>query len=114
MIVKIVVFTIVLQIIACYFCARYFLNTRFLEKQSTKKKLNNDITRTNHDLRSQLSENTATNCTMWHFPDQIKTYKYPKIILDPKRFLYPGLANGPNNQINGLINAIYLSIVLNR
>ena len=41
-------------------------------------------------------------------------YDRPQIKLDPDRYLYPGIVYGPNNQIVGLIQSIYIAIKLNR
>ena len=53
-------------------------------------------------------------CSDWNFSKKIQVEKKPQIVLDPNRFLYPGLIGGPNNQILGLQQSIYLTIRLNR
>ena len=47
-------------------------------------------------------------CTNW------STAVVPQIQLDPNRFFYPGLVGGPNNQLVGLLESIYIAIRLNR
>jgi len=54
--------------------------------------------------------NCSWHCQFTNWSNEI----IPVIKLDPGRFLYPGLVYGPNNQICGLHDAIYLSIRLNR
>lgn len=44
----------------------------------------------------------------------IKSNVIPAIELDRNRFLYPVLTNGPNNQLIGFRDAVYLAIRLNR
>nr|XP_039270219.1 uncharacterized protein LOC120344942 [Styela clava] len=46
--------------------------------------------------------------------DEIKRRGKPLINLDPNRFIYPVLTNGPNNQLIGLRDTLYLAIRLNR
>ena len=73
-------------------------------------KVLSDQNNTNNFSNSQKAE----NCSDWAFPTTFKEIKHPKIILNSNRFLYPGLIWGPNNQIIGLKNSIYLAIKLNR
>jgi len=75
------------------------------------------ITMTKHKTASPktpaaISQNTK--CTMWKYPPQVELNGVPRINLDPNRFLYPSLVWGPSNQIEGLQQAVYLSIKLNR
>ncbi|CAK8693089.1 unnamed protein product [Clavelina lepadiformis] len=53
------------------------------------------------------------DCDLWKIGDDW-TPKAPQISLDPNKFLYPGLFGGPNNQIYGLRQSVYLAIRLNR
>ena len=70
---------------------------------------------TNKEPSTSLNISKFTrDCTLWQFPDQLQSFNRPRITLHPNRFLYPGLIWGPNNQIEGLMHVIYLSISLNR
>ena len=61
------------------------------------------------------SLNVVTNCFLWKIPDKKwEGNKKPLVILNPQQFLFPGLWGGPNNQITGLKEAVYLAIKLNR
>lgn len=46
--------------------------------------------------------------------EAIKKAGKPLIYLDSSRFLYPVLVNGPNNQLIGLRDSLYLAVRLNR
>ena len=63
---------------------------------------------------ASIKKNLNSNCTLWRFPSEVDTDRTPRLQLDPNRFLYPGLIWGPNNQIKGLQQAVYLAIKLNR
>ena len=54
------------------------------------------------------------DCSLWEIPSNWKSENNPLIKLNPERFLYPGLMYGPNNQITGFKETIYLAIRLNR
>ena len=54
------------------------------------------------------------DCSMWKFPEHFEATYDPLIKLDRDLFLYPGLVGGPNNQIRGFYQSIYLAIRLNR
>ena len=62
--------------------------------------------------QSHVVENSS--CSLWTFPSELKVYDNPRIKLDPNRYLYGGNVQGPNNQIVGLIESIYIAIKLNR
>ena len=62
--------------------------------------------------QSHVVENNS--CSLWTFPRELKVYDNPRIKLDPNRYLYGGNVQGPNNQIVGLIESIYIAIKLNR
>ena len=62
--------------------------------------------------QSHVVENSS--CSLWTFPSELKVYDNPRIKLDPNRYLYGGNVQGPNNQIVGLIESIYMAIKLNR
>jgi len=72
-----------------------------LEEKSISTALTNDSTST---------KQCAWSCKRTNWTEQVK----PLLRLDPTRFLYPGLVGGPNNQLCGLMDSIYLAIRLNR
>ncbi|CAK8689387.1 uncharacterized protein LOC143459947 isoform X2 [Clavelina lepadiformis] len=53
-------------------------------------------------------------CSTWRKPLHNVSALSSQITLAPDRFLYPGLIWGPNNQIVGLFQSIYVAIRLNR
>nr|XP_039264992.1 uncharacterized protein LOC120340713 [Styela clava] len=53
------------------------------------------------------------NCPVPIAEDWTMTVK-PKFVLNSKRYLFPILTNGPNNQLDGLWESIFLAIRLNR
>jgi len=57
---------------------------------------------------------TKASCTCHCIRANWSTAVVPQIPLDPDRFLYPGLIGGPNNQLVGLWESIYIAIRLNR
>ena len=64
---------------------------------------------------SKMSLNVVTNCFLWKIPEEnSEGNKKPFVILNPKKFLFPGLWGGPNNQVTGIKEAVYLAIKLNR
>ncbi|XP_076813384.1 uncharacterized protein LOC143459948 [Clavelina lepadiformis] len=60
------------------------------------------------------SNKIKVNCSTWRKPLRNVSALSSQIILAPDRFLYPGLIWGPNNQIVGLFQSIYVAIRLNR
>lgn len=52
-------------------------------------------------------------CSIWNFSVKNDSEK-PRIVLDSKRFLYPAVIWGPNNQLIMFYQSIYLAIKLNR
>ena len=64
--------------------------------------------------KSAVSTKSKSNCEFWKYPYRVEFNGSSFLTLDPKRFLYPALIWGPNNQINGLQQAVYLAIKLNR
>ena len=128
---KILLSAVVLTMITYYlYSSSYILNVIEAVKPKLVKETSNDNNQSNapntpprttaslqavvNKVRSSSARIVTRNCTMWQFPDQLQSFDQPRIILDPNRFLYPGLIWGPNNQINGLMHTIYLSITLNR
>ena len=71
-----------------------------------------DVTIENNKISSMINE--TQDCSEWAFPATFKEIKGTQIVLNSDKFLYPGLIWGPNNQIIGLKNSIYLAITLNR
>ena len=71
-----------------------------------------DVTTENNKISSMINE--TQDCSAWTFPATFKEIKDPQIVLNSDKFLFPGLIWGPNNQIIGLKNSIYLAIALNR
>jgi len=71
------------------------------EAKSVSTALSNEDTST---------EQCAWSCKRTNWTEQVK----PLLQLDPTRFLYPGLVGGPNNQLCGLLDSVYLAIRLNR
>jgi len=63
-----------------------------------------------HDQNAHLRQ----NCTLWKIPSNLAISRDPQIKLNPNLFLYPGMTGGPNNQIKGFYQSIYLAIQLNR
>ena len=61
-----------------------------------------------------VSASSKSNCKFWKYPYQVEFNGSSFFTLDPERFLYPALIWGPNNQIKGLQQAVYLAIKLNR
>ena len=61
-----------------------------------------------------VSASSKSNCKFWKYPNQVEFNGSSFFTLDPKRFLYPALIWGPNNQIKGLQQSVYLAIKLNR
>uniref|UniRef100_H2YJH6 Uncharacterized protein n=1 Tax=Ciona savignyi TaxID=51511 RepID=H2YJH6_CIOSA len=55
----------------------------------------------------------STSCPLELLDDVASRWK-PMVKLNPNRFLLPILKNGPNNQLSGLRDSIYISIRLNR
>ncbi|CAK8679898.1 unnamed protein product [Clavelina lepadiformis] len=65
--------------------------------------------------QNELSQTKSVNCTLWEpYPDDLIATFPSRIKLNPSRFLYPGFYGGPNNQIMGLLQSIYVAIRLNR
>ena len=62
---------------------------------------------------NDLSEHKLTDCSIWKL-DNDSSSNEPQIVLDPNRFLFPGLHHGPNNQLLALEKTIFMSIVTNR
>ena len=58
--------------------------------------------------------NKADGCEDWENGFSTTQLNKPRIQLNPNKFLYPYPPWGPNNQMGTFINAIYLSIQLNR
>ena len=101
------------------------LNTKtFLERLKIQSKQNQNIYATTEKVKNftnlavLLDHSNKTfippDCSSWEIPSNWKSENNPLIKLDPKRFLYPGLLYGPNNQITGFKETIYLAIRLNR
>ena len=94
----------------------YFISSR----QQTNKNSIDDLIKKNQltiipSEASKNSLNVVTNCFLWKIPDENwEGNKKPFVILNPEKFLFPGLWGGPNNQITGLKEAVYLAIKLNR
>ena len=65
-------------------------------------------------VKEQTAANLKPNCSLWKIPSRLEIPEDPLIKLDPNVYLYPGLDGGPNNQIKGFYQAIYLAIRLNR
>ncbi|XP_076817900.1 uncharacterized protein LOC143463324 isoform X2 [Clavelina lepadiformis] len=64
---------------------------------------------------NELTQTKSVNCTLWEpYRDDLITPFSTRIKLNPSRFLYPGFYGGPNNQIMGLHQSIYVAIRLNR
>ena len=85
-------------------------NTNFID-DSIKKNLLTIIP----SEANKKSLNVVTNCFLWKIPDKNwEENKKPLVILNPQKFLFSGLWGGPNNQITGLKEAVYLAIKLNR
>ena len=64
---------------------------------------------------NELTQTKSVNCTLWEpYRDDLITPFSTRIKLNPSRFLYPGFYGGPNNQIMGLHQSIYVAISLNR
>ena len=62
----------------------------------------------------KTENDTDQTCKIWNFSQKLKTYDNPQIKLNHDLFLFPDVVGGPNNQIKGLIHAMYLAIRLNR
>jgi len=64
---------------------------------------------------AQPSHQSTNACKLWmsSFVDWSKQIE-PRIKLDSKRFLYPGVFNGPSNQVIQFWQAVYAAIRLNR
>ena len=58
--------------------------------------------------------NKADGCEDWKNDFSTTQLNKPRIQLNPNKFLYPYPPWGPNNQMGTFINAVYLSIQLNR
>ena len=58
--------------------------------------------------------NTFEKCKCWKSSYLSKKTKEATIQLDPNKFIYPYPPWGPNNQMGAFINAVYISIRLNR
>ncbi|XP_076824685.1 uncharacterized protein LOC143470435 [Clavelina lepadiformis] len=64
---------------------------------------------------TKVRQRRSTNCSLWGaYPNQLITSLASQIKLNPKNFLYPGLFGGPNNQLMGLLQSIFVAIRLNR
>ncbi|XP_076817899.1 uncharacterized protein LOC143463324 isoform X1 [Clavelina lepadiformis] len=64
---------------------------------------------------NELTQTNSVNCTLWEpYRDDLIATLPSRIQLNPSRFLYPGFYGGPNNQIMGLLQSIYVAIRLNR
>ncbi|CAK8678797.1 unnamed protein product [Clavelina lepadiformis] len=62
----------------------------------------------------KLQKNVA-KCSLWKEDEENSIFTFiPQIRLHPGRFLYPGSYGGPNNQIMGLLQSVFLAIRLNR
>ena len=70
----------------------------------------------NHSsLHSKAKKNrNAFDCFTWKYSKLQNKKKTPAVKLDPKRILYPGIVWGPNNQLKGLKESIYLAVRTNR
>jgi len=66
------------------------------------------------DLKSYTTAHSGQNCSLWMIPRRLNIPRDPLIKLNPNLFLYPGMVGGPNNQIKGFHQSIYLAIKLNR
>ena len=90
--------------------------TPLLSKQTKKPRAS--ITKSTQskglEIKLAVSVSSKSNCEFWKYPHRIEFNGSSFITLDPKRFLYPALIWGPNNQIKGLQQAVYLAIKLNR
>ena len=53
-------------------------------------------------VKSPSSSKMKIRCSLWEEPTYKVSNLSSQILLDPDKFLYPGLINGPNNQIYGL------------
>ncbi|CAK8689385.1 uncharacterized protein LOC143459949 [Clavelina lepadiformis] len=65
-------------------------------------------------VKSPSSSKMKIRCSLWEEPTYKVSNLSSQILLDPDKFLYPGLINGPNNHIYGLWQSVYLAIRLNR
>ncbi|CAK8692918.1 unnamed protein product [Clavelina lepadiformis] len=68
-----------------------------------------NISLTTDDLLNDIED-----CNSWEIDQDWTPRQSPQISLDPDNFLYPGLYGGPNNQIFGLRQSVYLAIRLSR
>ena len=65
-------------------------------------------------LESRSSLKTNKSQASCQLPRQVPLQSNPLIKVDQERFLIPLLINGPNNQVIGLRDSIFLTICLNR
>ena len=65
------------------------------------------------NFRINFSPNIK-NCDCWNSSYPRNKTKVPMITLDPDKLMYPYPPWGPNNQMGAFMNAVYLSIRLNR
>ena len=65
-------------------------------------------------VKEQTAANLKPNCSWWKITSHLEIPEDPLIKLHPNLYLYPGLDGGPNNQIKGFYQAMYLAIRLNR
>ena len=65
-------------------------------------------------VKEQADASFKQNCSLWKIPSRLEITEDPLIKLNPRSYLYPGLDGGPNNQIKGFYQAMYLAVRLNR
>ena len=90
-----------------------FISTKLMQVTQISPYISNVLS-DQKNIKKFSNLQKTINCSDWAFPTKFEKIKHPKIILNSDRFLYPGLIWGPNNQIIGLKNSIYLAIMLNR
>ncbi|XP_076815081.1 uncharacterized protein LOC143461157 isoform X2 [Clavelina lepadiformis] len=93
-----------------FFPTQGFTNTHSILKKPTATVFPPAASSSNMHHSSKI----YLNCSTWRKPLHNVSALSSQITLAPDRFLYPGLIWGPNNQVIGLFQSIYVAIRLNR
>ena len=73
-----------------------------------------DLPKVTHKPKSEHKSSNEKNCPMWEPDWEALKDVQPQVTLDPEKYLIPILTYGPNNQLRGFRETIFLALKLNR